>query len=109
MSQSIEKAPKEAATSVQGAQELVQGQNTTALKANQVPDEILYELAAMQKRFREIYRETGLTAISDEDVQLNEEAFLATFSAYELKARECEEYPEKLFTEFAEVRFFCIR
>jgi hypothetical protein len=80
------------------------------VKENQIPDEILRELAAMQKRFRELYSEYKLCGIGDSaGVHLTSEAFLDTFADYETSAVNYKDYSEELTATMHGVTFFCIR
>lgn len=104
-----EEAP-EAVESCRGAKELDQVQDTTKAKENQIPDEILRELARMSRRFYELYRNFGFTSFdSYGNVHLSGEAFLATFQEYKSEARDSAAYPEELSFVFDGAKFFCIR
>lgn len=73
----------------------------------QIPDEILAELATMQKRFRELYSQYGLCGIGDSDgVHLTSEAFLATFADCNVSDSD---HTEKLTTTAYGVTFFCVK
>jgi hypothetical protein len=79
-------------------------------KENQIPDEILRELAAMQKRFRELYSEYKLCGIGySTGVHLTSEALLDTFADYERSDFDHLDYTEKLETTAYGIKFFCIR
>ena len=87
-----------------------QVQDSTETEKNQIPDEILRELAAMQKRFRELYSEYKLCGIGDsEGVHITSDAFIETFKDYETSAFSYEGYSEKLTATMHGVTFFCIR
>jgi hypothetical protein len=80
------------------------------VKENQIPDEILRELAAMQKRFRELYSEYKLCGIGDsEGVHITSDAFIETFKDYETSAFNYKDYSEELTATMHGVTFFCIR
>ena len=80
------------------------------VKENQIPDETLRELAAMQKRFRELYSEYKLCGIGDSaGVHLTSEAFLDTFADYETSAFNYKDYSEELTATMHGIKFFCIR
>lgn len=92
------------------AVEMDQLQDNTETLKNQIPDEILAELATMQKRFQELYGEYGLCGIGDSTgVQLASEAFLDTFADYSTSDFNYPDYTEKLTTTAYGVKFFCIR
>lgn len=92
------------------AVEMNQVQDTTKAKGNQIPDEILQELAIMQKRFRKLYSEYRLCGIGDSaGVHLTSEAFLDTFADYERSDFDRPGYTEQLETTAYGVKFFCIR
>ena len=79
-------------------------------KKNQIPEEILRELARMSRRFYELYRNFGFTSFdSYGNVHLSGEAFLATFQEYKSEARDSAAYPEELSAIFDGAKFFCIR
>ncbi len=79
-------------------------------KENQIPDEILQELATMQKRFRELYKKYRLCGIGDSaGVHLASEAFLDTFADYERSDFDRPGYTEQLEAVMHSVKFFCIR
>ena len=85
-------------------------QDSTETPKNQIPDEILMDLAAMQKRFRELYGEYRLCGIGDDaGVHINDEAFIATFKDYETSAFDHKDYFEKLTATVHGIKFFCIR
>ena len=85
-------------------------QDSTETEKYQIPDEILVELAAMQKRFRKLYSEYRLCGIGgSKGVHLASEAFVATFKDYETSAFDHPDYTEKLKTTAHGVGFFCIR
>jgi hypothetical protein len=87
-----------------------QVQDSTETEKNQIPDEILRELAAMQKRFRELYSEYKLCGIGDsEGVHITSDAFIETFKDYEISDFRHSDYIEKLKTTAHGVGFFCIR
>jgi hypothetical protein len=87
-----------------------QVQDSTKVKENQIPDEILRELAAMQKRFRELYSEYKLCGIGDsEGVHITSDAFIETFKDYETSAFNYRDYSEELTATMHGVTFFCIR
>ena len=87
-----------------------QVQDSTKVKENQIPDEILAELATMQKRFRELYDAYGINGIGDAaGVHINNEAFIATFKDYETSAFNYKDYSEELTATMHGVTFFCIR
>ena len=91
------------------AVEMNQLQYNTETPKNQIPDEILAELATMQKRFRELYGQYGLCGIGDSAGQhLTSEAFLDTFADYKTSDYHSD-YTEKLETTAYGVKFFCIR
>jgi hypothetical protein len=85
-------------------------QNNTETPKNQIPDEILMDLAAMQKRFRELYGQYELCGIGDSGgVHLASEAFLDTFADYKTSDFNHPDYTEILTTTVYGVTFFCIR
>ena len=87
-----------------------QVQDSTETPKNQIPDEILAELATMQKRFRELRGEYRLYGIGDAaGVHINDEAFIATFKDYETSAFNYKDYSEELTATMHGVTFFCIR
>ena len=98
-----------AATS-QDSREIGQAQDNTALKPNQVPVEILRELAAMRKRYLEIYRNgyrvCGIDSSSG--VHLAEVAFLDTFDEYTIIPQDDERYPAKLVAELDGEQYFTL-
>ena len=92
------------------AVEMNQVQDITKVKENQIPDEILAELATMQKRFRELYGQCRLCGIGDSTgVHLTSEAFLDTFTDFETFDFKLPGYTEQLETTAYGVKFFCIR
>lgn len=87
-----------------------QVQDSTEALKNQIPNKVLMELAAMQKRFRELCGQYRLCGIGDSDgVQLTSETFLDTFADYERSNFNLLDYTEKLETTAHGVGFFCIR
>ncbi len=105
-----EKKAPEAVESCQGARKLDQVQDNTKPKENQIPDEILRELAAMQKRFRELYSKYKLCGVGgSEGVHITSDAFIETFKDYEISDFNHANYIEKLKTTAHGVGFFCIR
>jgi hypothetical protein len=79
-------------------------------KENQIPDEILRELAIMHKRFQELYRKYGLCGIGDSaGVHITDQAFLGTFTDYETFDFKHPGYSEQLEAVIHGVKFFCIR
>ena len=92
------------------AVEMNQLQDSTETPKNQIPDKILMDLAAMQKRFRELCGEYGLCGIGDSTgVHLTSEAFLDTFADYETSAFSYKDYSEELTATMHGIKFFCIR
>ena len=92
------------------AVEMNQLQDSTETPKNQIPDEILAELATMQKRFRELYGKYRLCGIGDSTgVHLTSEAFLDTFADYETSAFSYKDYSEELTATMHGIKFFCIR
>lgn len=103
-----------AAETGQTAQEI--NQFDYNILSHQVPNDILTELAEMQKRYTEIYNNHGLCGLMPgkdgicHGVQLSETAFIETFSEYEVADRGAEqEYPEEPYAFIDGTRFFCIR
>ncbi len=87
-----------------------QVQDSTETPKNQIPDDILMDLAAMQGRFRELYGEYRLCGIGDSaGVHLTSEAFLDTFADYKTSDFDYSDYTEELTTTAYGVTFFCIR
>ncbi len=87
-----------------------QVQDSTETLKNQIPNKVLMELAAMQKRFRELYGEYGLCGIGySAGVHLTSEAFLDTFADYNTSDFNHPDYTEKLETTAYGIKFFCIR
>ena len=85
-------------------------QDNTETPKNQIPDEILAELATMQKRFQELYGQYRLCGIGDPaGVHLASEAFLDTFADYNTSDFNHPDYTEILTTTAYGVTFFCIR
>lgn len=79
-------------------------------KENQIPDEILRELAIMHKRFQELYRKYRLCGIGDSaGVHITDQAFLGTFTDYETFDFKHPGYSEQLEAVIHGVKFFCIR
>lgn len=111
MKKSNEKAPQEAATSERSANELDQLKDTIKVRENQVPKEILHELAAMHKRFRELYETYPAVVGVDGSggVHLTSEGFTEHFEKYNIRDRCDGKYKEELYTTFDSVRFFCIQ
>lgn len=92
------------------AVEMNQLQDSTETAKNQIPDEILLELATTQVRFRELYGQYGLCGIGDsEGVHLTSAAFLDTFADYNASDFNHHDFTEKLTTTAYGVTFFCIR
>lgn len=92
------------------AVEMNQLQDSTETLKNQIPDEILAELATMQKRFQELYGQYRLCGIGDPaGVHLASEAFLDTFADYNTSDFNHPDYTEILTTTAYGVTFFCIR
>lgn len=90
--------------------------NTLSKSSLSIPEEVLLELAEMQKRYTEIYNNHGLCGLMPgkdgicHGVQLSETAFIETFSEYEVADRGADqEYPEELYAFIDGTRFFCIR
>jgi hypothetical protein len=109
-----ENMPNKKAPDVMGdnhsAVENNQLQDSTETPKNQIPDEILVELATMHKRFRELYGQYRLCGIGDPaGVHLASEAFLDTFADYNTSDFNHPDYTEKLTTTAYGVTFFCIR
>lgn len=92
------------------AVEMNQLQDSTETAKNQIPDEILAELATMQKRFQELYGQYRLCGIGDlAGVHLTSAAFLDTFADYNTSDFNHHDFTEKLETTAYGVKFFCIR
>ena len=85
-------------------------QDSTETPKNQIPDEILAELATMQKRFRELYDAYGINGIGGGNgVHLDDRAFLATFADYEVSPFNRSEDTKYLRTTAYGIGFFCVR
>ena len=92
------------------ATEKIQLQYIAEPKKNQIPEEILRELAAMHKRFQELYRKYRLCGINDSaGVHITDRAFLDTFTDFETFDFKHPCYTEQLETTAYGVKFFCIR
>jgi hypothetical protein len=90
--------------------------NTLSKSSLSIPEEVLLELAEMQKRYTEIYNNYGLCGLmagndgTCRGVQLTGTAFIETFSEYEVADRGADqEYPEEPYAFIDGTRFFCIR
>lgn len=101
---------KKASDVTHDAVENNQLQDITKVKENQIPDEVLAELATMQKRLRELYSKYRLCGIGDSaGVHITSEAFLDTFADYNASDFNHPDYTEILTTTVYGATFFCIR
>lgn len=68
----------------------------------------LNELAAMQRRYAEIYNSTGLAGFDKCYVHLSSKEFLETFNEFGTIDKNCEDYPVELYAVHLGVKFMCL-
>lgn len=95
------------------AKELDQANYNIKSKDGAISDCNLEIAIGLREIFNKLYNITGITSIeSASGIHLTVDAFLATFSSYEVHGRNVNyqgDYPEELSAEFNGVKFFAIR
>jgi len=82
--------------------------NTLSKSSLSIPEEVLLELADIQKRFAELYRKySGVAAIADYGVQLMSDSLIETFGEYEVADKSGSF--EMLTANFSGTMFFAVR
>lgn len=69
---------------------------------------ILNEIAELQKKYRELYRVTGLTGIAEDYVHMSLGTFVEVFHTYDVTKRDNEEMPYMLSAIHNDVEFVAI-
>jgi hypothetical protein len=78
---------------------------------NTIPESLLKEFISIRERFLPLYIKEGLLSVEGDGIQLDADAFIATFPNCESEPFACNgsSYSKKLFATFEGVRFFCIK